>query len=67
MFAGKGVERLTNNRPPQYYGYLFTYGYKDVADSDADLCPDWGRMRRLFHFAIKVRHVALVIKRRAIQ
>ncbi|XP_070208907.1 cytochrome P450 2F5-like isoform X2 [Littorina saxatilis] len=53
VFAGKGVEQLTDSRPRSFVGSFAFYNYHDLGLSSPDYMKEWPKMRKLFHQAIK--------------
>ncbi|KAK7116568.1 farnesoate epoxidase-like [Littorina saxatilis] len=53
MFASRETEHLTNNRPRCFVGWFALYDFRDVIVSSPQYRPEWPKMRKMFHQAIK--------------
>ncbi|KAK7116551.1 steroid 17-alpha-hydroxylase/17,20 lyase-like [Littorina saxatilis] len=53
MYAGKALEHLTNNRPMTFTGWFAFFDFKDLVTSSPQYRPEWSKMRKMFHQAIK--------------
>ncbi|KAK7467826.1 hypothetical protein BaRGS_00036932 [Batillaria attramentaria] len=53
VFASKELEQFTNDRPRTFTGWYTVYNYSDVITGSPSISPEWVKVRKLFHYALK--------------